>query len=131
MKRRHLIQAVPAALGMTIAGVPLHSLAQARKGVVNVLVQPEPPGLMMGIVQNGPTQLIAGNIYEGLLRYDEKLQPQPQLATSWTVSPDSKTYVFKLKPNVKWHDGKPFTADDVVFSCDVFLRRQYRGAGEG
>ena len=125
MKRRHLIQAVPAALGLSIAGVPLHSLAQAKKGVVNVLVQPEPPGLMMGIVQNGPTQLIAGNIYEGLLRYDEKLAPQPQLATSWTVSPDSKTYVFKLKPNVKWHDGKPFTADDVVFSCDVFLRKTH------
>ena len=69
--------------------------------MVNVLVQPEPPGLMTGIVQNGPTQLIAGNIYEGLLRYDEKLAPQPQLATSWSVSPDSRTYTFKLKPDVK------------------------------
>lgn len=125
MKRRHLIQAVPAAFGLSIAGVPLHSLAQAKKGVVNVLVQPEPPGLMMGIVQNGPTQLISGNIYEGLLRYNEKLEPQPQLALSWTVSPDNKTYVFTLKPNVKWHDGKPFTADDVVFSCDVFLRKTH------
>ena len=125
MKRRNLIQAGSAALGLSIAGVPLHSLAQGKKGVVNVLVQPEPPGLMMGIVQNGPTQLIAGNIYEGLLRYNEKLEPQPQLATSWTVSADSKTYVFKLKPNVKWHDGKPFTADDVVFSCDVFLRKTH------
>lgn len=125
MKRRHLIQASSAALGLSIAGVPLHALSQAKKGVVNVLVQPEPSGLMLGIVQNGPTQLISGNIYEGLLRYNEKLEPQPQLATSWTVSPDSKTYVFKLKPNVKWHDGKPFTAADVVFSCDVFLRKTH------
>jgi peptide/nickel transport system substrate-binding protein len=31
-------------------------------------------------------------------------------------------YTFKLKPNVKWHDGKPFTADDVVFTMDKFLR---------
>jgi peptide/nickel transport system substrate-binding protein len=125
MKRRHLIQAGTAGIGMTIAGIPLHALAQARKGVINVLVQPEPPGLMMGLVQNGPTQLIAGNIYEGLLRYDEKLVPQPQLATSWTVSPDSKVYTFKLKPGVKWHDGKPFTAADVVFSVDVFLRKTH------
>ena len=126
MKRRHLLQAAPAAaLGLSIAGVPLAALAQARKGTVNVLVQPEPPGLMLGIVQNGPTQLVAGNIYEGLLRYDEKLKPQPQLATSWTVSPDAKVYTFKLKPGVKWHDGKPFTSADVVFSCDVFLRKTH------
>jgi peptide/nickel transport system substrate-binding protein len=125
MKRRQLIRAGTAGIGMTIAGIPLHALAQARKGVINVLVQPEPPGLMMGLVQNGPTQLIAGNIYEGLLRYDDKLVPQPQLATSWTVSPDSTVYTFKLKPGVKWHDGKPFTAADVVFSVDVFLRKTH------
>lgn len=125
MKRRHLIKAIPAAVGLSIAGVPLAGLSQARKGIVNVLVQPEPPGLMIGIVQNAPAQMIAGNIYEGLLRYNEKLEPQPQLATSWTVSADKKTYTFKLKPNVKWHDGKPFSAADVVFSCDVFLRKTH------
>lgn len=126
MQRRRLIKLGAGSLGLTIAGVPLELLAQDRKGgTLNVLVQPEPPGLMMGIVQNGPTQLIAGNIYEGLLRYDEKLDPQPQLATSWTASADGKTYTFKLKPNVKWHDGKPFTSADVVFSVDVFLRKTH------
>jgi len=126
MKRRSLIQLGASSLGLTIAGVPLDVLAQDKKGgTLNVLVQPEPPGLMMGIVQNGPTQLISGNIYEGLLRYDEKLNPQPQLATSWTASADGKTYTFKLKPGVKWHDGKPFSAADVVFSVDVFLRKTH------
>ncbi|KAI9881877.1 MAG: hypothetical protein M1823_006410, partial [Watsoniomyces obsoletus] len=62
--------------------------------------------------------MIAGNIYESLLRYDDKLKPMPSLAESWEVSGDEKTYTFKLKPNVKWHDGKPFTADDVVFTMD-------------
>ena len=125
MKRRELIQLGASGLGLSIAGVPLGALAQARKGVINVLVQPEPPGLMLGMVQNGPTQLISGNIYEGLLRYDEKLNPQPLLATSWTVSPDGLVYTFKLKPNVKWHDGKPFTSADVVFSVDGFLRKTH------
>ena len=126
MQRRRLIQLGASSLGLTIAGVPLEVLAQDKKGgTINVLVQPEPPGLMMGIVQNGPTQLIAGNIYEGLLRYDEKLNPQPQLATSWTVAADGKTYTFKLKPNVKWHDGKPFSAADVVFSVDTFLKKTH------
>ncbi|MGT2492194.1 hypothetical protein ACU4GD_20860 [Cupriavidus basilensis] len=41
----------------------------------------------------GPTQLISSNIYEGLLRYDEKLEPLPALATSWTVSPAGTVYI--------------------------------------
>src|ERR1043166_217657 len=88
-------------------------------GVINAVIQPEPPGLMMAIVQNGPTQMVSGNIYEGLLRYDNKLQPLPGLADSWTVSPDAKVYTFKLKPGVTWHDGKPFTSADVLFSIEM------------
>jgi peptide/nickel transport system substrate-binding protein len=126
MKRRNLLKLAAAGAGLTIAGVPLHLLAAAKKeGVLNVLVQPEPPGLMLGITQNGPTQLIAGNIYEGLLRYDDKLNPQPSLASSWTVNKEGTLYTFKLKPNVTWHDGKPFTSADVVFSADVFLRKTH------
>ncbi|ARP79922.1 peptide ABC transporter substrate-binding protein [Bordetella genomosp. 8] len=126
MNRRELMKLGAAGLGISIAGVPLSALAQAKKGgTLNVIVQPEPPGLMLGIIQNGPAQMVAGNIYEGLLRYDEKLDPHPQLATSWTMSDDGLTYTFKLKPDVSWHDGKPFTADDVVFSADVFLRKTH------
>ncbi|EKF42967.1 ABC transporter substrate binding protein [Nitratireductor indicus C115] len=94
-------------------------------GRANVVIQPEPPSLMMGLVQNGPTQMVAGQIYEGLLRYDQKLQPMPQLAKSWDVSEDGLTYTFHLHDNVKWHDGKPFTSADVVFSADVFLRETH------
>ena len=93
-------------------------------GVVNAVIQPEPPGLMMGLVQNGPTQMVAGNIYEGLLRYSPKLDPLPGLAESWTVSEDGKTYTFKLVKGVTWHDGKPFTSADVLFSID-FLKQTH------
>jgi peptide/nickel transport system substrate-binding protein len=41
---------------------------------------------------------------------------EPALAESWQVSPDSKRVVFKLRPNLKWSDGQPLTADDVVFT---------------
>ena len=126
MKRRNYIQLGAAAAGLTIAGVPLQLLAAGKKGgTINAIVQPEPPGLMLGIVQNAPAQMVASNIYEGLLRYDEKLDPHPQLATSWTVNKEGTVYVFKLKQGVLWHDGKPFTADDVVFSADVFLRKTH------
>ena len=93
-----------------------------KGGALQVVVTPEPPGLMLGLTQNGPTQMIASNIYESLLRYDEKLNPMPSLAKSWEISPDQTVYTFKLQDGVTWHDGKPFGADDVVFSLDVFLR---------
>lgn len=94
-------------------------------GTANVVIQPEPPSLMMGLVQNGPTQMVAGNIYESLLRYDENLQPMPSLAKSWEVSEDGLTYTFHLEEDVKWHDGEDFTSEDVVFSVDEFLRETH------
>lgn len=59
------------------------------------------------------------NIYEGLVTYDPKtLQPLPQLAESWTVSPDGLVYTFKLRKDVKFHNGRAFTADDVKYSLE-------------
>ncbi|MEO9779710.1 MAG: ABC transporter substrate-binding protein [Sedimentitalea sp.] len=94
-------------------------------GTLNVVIQPEPPGLMIGLIQNGPTQMVAGDIYESLLRYDFDLQPEGQLAESWEISEDGKTYTFKLRDGVTFHDGKPFTSADVKFSMDVFLRESH------
>ncbi|MEJ8851288.1 ABC transporter substrate-binding protein [Variovorax rhizosphaerae] len=125
MQRRNLIKLGAATAGITLAGVPLHLLAAGRSGVINAVVQPEPPGLMLGIHQNGPAALVASNIYEGLLRYDEKVNPMPALAASWASNKEGTVYTFKLKPGVTWHDGKPFTSADVVFSADVFLRKTH------
>ncbi|MGY6570715.1 MAG: ABC transporter substrate-binding protein [Salinarimonas sp.] len=106
-----------------VAMQPKGAMAEPQRGgTVQLAVTPEPPSLMMGLFQNGPTQMIAGNIYESLLRYDQDLTPQPSLAESWEISDDELTYTFKLRENATWHDGEPFTADDVVFSLDVFLR---------
>lgn len=101
------------------------AVAQQDGGRLDIVVQPEPPGLMLGLVQNGPTQLVAGDIYEGLLRYNTDLDPQPGLAESWDISDDGLTYTFTLHDGVTWHDGEPFTAEDVVFSADVFLRETH------
>ncbi len=57
------------------------------------------------------------NIYETLVKRDnESLEIIPLLAESWQISDDKLTYTFNLKKNIKWHDGKPFTSEDVVFS---------------
>ncbi|MGQ0793755.1 MAG: peptide-binding protein [Deltaproteobacteria bacterium] len=59
----------------------------------------------------------SGNIYETLVRRDPKtLQITPLLADSWEISADKLVFTFRLKKGVMWHDGAPFTAEDVVFS---------------
>ena len=55
------------------------------------------------------------NLHEGLTRYDANLKIEPALAESWT-NVDPVTWRFRLRRGVTFHDGKPFTADDVVFS---------------
>lgn len=97
--------------------------AQTRGGTLNAIVQPEPPILMLGLNQQAPTQYVAGKIYQGLLTYDEKLKPLPSLAKAWKISDDGLIYSFELQQGVKWHDGKPFSSADVVFSIDQFLRK--------
>ncbi|MFY8082840.1 MAG: ABC transporter substrate-binding protein [Rubrivivax sp.] len=61
------------------------------------------------------TNAILQHAYEGLVRYNDKYEVEPALATKWTfVSPTQVR--FELRRNVKFHDGSPLTADDVVFS---------------
>jgi peptide/nickel transport system substrate-binding protein len=57
------------------------------------------------------------NIYDPLIRRDKNLKLEPALATKWGQS-DPTTWFFDIRPNVKFHDGSPFTADDVVFSLN-------------
>ncbi|MGI8687371.1 MAG: ABC transporter substrate-binding protein [Thermomicrobiales bacterium] len=68
------------------------------------------------------SNLVINLISEPLVSTDpDTLEPTPLLATKWDVSPDGKVYTFTLKPGVKWHDGEPFTADDVKFTYDLLM----------
>ena len=66
------------------------------------------------------TNRVLGQVYEGLVGRDKNFKIVPGLAASWT-QPDAKTWRFKLRPNVKFHDGQTFSADDVVFSAERAL----------
>jgi peptide/nickel transport system substrate-binding protein len=64
----------------------------------------------------------SGNVYETLIeRNNETLELDPVLAESWEISEDKLTYTFKLRQNVKWQDGEPFTSKDVVFSYQTIM----------
>jgi peptide/nickel transport system substrate-binding protein len=64
---------------------------------------------------------INGLVYSGLVRYDKNLQIEGELAESWEVSPDNLTITFHLRQGVKWHDGAPFTAEDVLFTYQLYV----------
>ncbi len=68
-----------------------------------------------------PNILFNKTLYSSLIKYDlDGVTPKPDLAESWS-SDDGKVWTFKLRKDVKWHDGKPFTADDVKFTFDAML----------
>jgi peptide/nickel transport system substrate-binding protein len=67
---------------------------------------------------------VEGAIFTGLVAVNEKLEMIPDLAERWAVSPDGKTWTFHLRKNVKWHDGVPFTAEDVKFTFDSILNQK-------
>ena len=66
------------------------------------------------------------NVYEGLVRYaDGTLQVEPALAESWSISEDGKTYTFKLREGISFHDGSPLTAEAVKFNFDRMLDEEH------
>ncbi len=62
------------------------------------------------------------NLYEGLVRFrDGTLEPEPALASSWTISADGKRYTFHLRQDVRFHDGSAFDAEAVRFNFERML----------
>ncbi len=59
--------------------------------------------------------------YDSLVQYNENYEPVPDLATEWSVSDDNLTWTFKLQEGVKWHDGEPFTSEDVKYTYELML----------
>lgn len=61
-------------------------------------------------------------IFSGLTAHDKNNKIIPGLAESWTLDKATNTYAFKLRKDVKWHDGKPFSAEDVKFTLDTIMK---------
>lgn len=70
-----------------------------------------------------PTAL--ANVFDGLARFDSSFELQPELATSWDIADDGLTITFHLRDGVTWHDGTPFSADDVKFTWESSLMQHH------
>lgn len=94
----------------------LSGAAFAQQGRLEIAVDQAPVGLDPHIVTAFSSFNVIGQIYDGLLEVNAALEVEPALATSWTVSDDGLTYVFQLRDGVTFHNGRAFTAEDVVYS---------------
>lgn len=100
----------------------LVGFATAQPGSVLRLAIPADP-LMNPLLGNDAAAVPLNRFfYNALTRPDpETFEPQPDLATSWSVSDDGLTWTFDVVTNATWHDGTPFTAEDVKFTYDTIL----------
>lgn len=94
-----------------------------------------PVNLEPGNITDGNSLIVQQQIYERLLEFKPGTTDlQPSLATSWSVSADGKTWTFKLRPGVKFHDGTNFDADAVKFNVERWWDAKnpngYRNAGK-
>ncbi|GAU85538.1 ABC transporter substrate-binding protein [Bosea sp. BIWAKO-01] len=105
----------------------LSAAAQADDGkpvpggtVIAALNSTTIPNLNTQMTSSVPALFAADVWADGLMTYDREANRVPRLAKSWTISEDGKTYTFNLREGVKWSDGKPFSAADVVFTLENF-----------
>ncbi|MCL4459311.1 MAG: ABC transporter substrate-binding protein [Chloroflexi bacterium] len=70
---------------------------------------------------------IVSLVFQGLTKVGDDGQIMPGLAERWEISPDGRVYTFYLRPGVRWHDGQPFGADDVVFTIKAIQDIDFQG----
>ena len=123
--RRDVLKTAPA---LAIAGaVPAIGLGAAdqggtgetpkRGGTLNVHISADQRIMNPALRASTGIYVIGGKIMEALVDLGPDGKPVPKLATSWSSTPDGRQITFKLREGVKWHDGKPFVAEDVQFSA--------------
>jgi peptide/nickel transport system substrate-binding protein len=78
-------------------------------------------GLIPNVLTDSASFEVGSLIYSGLVTRDKDLNIIGELAESWEFSRDCLDLTFRLRRNVRWHDGRPFTADDVVFTYETMI----------
>jgi peptide/nickel transport system substrate-binding protein len=111
-----LVLATAAAVAASASG---SAVAQTNKSQVNLAMVLEPTGLDPTTAPAAAIgEIVHYNVLEGLTKIREDGSVVPLLAESWTMDPDGRSYTFKLKKGVKFHDGEAFDASDVKFSFE-------------
>ncbi len=113
-------------LGLSAASlVALYAGTAKAAGSAILVIDADPPTLNLATTTDYAAGDVGAKILEGLIWIDRQYHAQPSLATAWEIAPDGRRYTFHLRPGVVWHDGKPFGADDVVFTFQQVLAKYH------
>jgi len=123
-------QATLAAAPSSVAGLMLtaEARAQQRGGTMVIAISGEPTAIIGFNHTDTGGHAVAANIFSGLIGFDADFRPTPELAESWQISEDGKTYTFRLNKAAKFHDGKPVTAEDVAFTFNDVVSKHHPSA---
>ena len=116
MKRRTLAVLLPL-LALAACG----QKGKHAESVVQRRLEGEPKTLNSLLATTDPENVVLALLERNLLEYDEKLDLVPGLAESVEVSPDRRTYTVRLRPDLRWEDGRPLTAEDVAFTIRTLV----------
>jgi peptide/nickel transport system substrate-binding protein len=123
-RRLIVVLALLAAVGLA-ACVPVSSVEKkGGDGEFRVLLTAEPVSLNPDIRNDDPAFNVAQGLFNKLVTLDADYRIIPDLATSWTIADDGRTYTFQLARGVQWHDGQPFTAADVKWTLETIAREK-------
>ncbi len=109
------------------SGAPAPDATPVRGGVLRVAHSGEPPTLDAHWTTGAPTQDVVVHLYEGLFALSASYQARPMLIEQWTVTPDRRTYTFRLRRSILFHHGREMTATDVVASLQRWGQVAARG----
>jgi peptide/nickel transport system substrate-binding protein len=124
------------AVGVAVVALFVSQLTTAR----NLVTVPDVGGVYFEGVAGAPQHLnpvlcalhdvdrdLCSLVFAGLTRLDDAGEIAPHLASTWSISDDGITYTFTLRPDAQWEDGRPVTADDVVFTTRLLQDPGYPG----
>src|SRR3981189_2617467 len=105
-------------LAATTVAIAAFAISPVSSQTVRYANQGELKSLDPYTLNESTTHAHLGNVYEGLIARDKNLKIIPALAESWETPEEPTRWRFHLRKGVKFQNGDPFTADDVVFSAD-------------
>ncbi|MCX8027397.1 MAG: ABC transporter substrate-binding protein [Thermodesulfovibrionales bacterium] len=105
-----------------------HNKSKNDKDTLIVAVSVEPKRLNPLYVSDSISHHVSSLIFRGLTRLKDDLIIEGDLATHWQIRDGGKEVVFHLRRDVLWHDMKPFTAEDVVFTCGLLTSKESTSA---
>ncbi len=125
MERRTLL-AGAGALSILAAGPARAQPPPRRGGTITVGLPPGIPSLDVMATTDDVGRVVNLHIYEPLVTRNEKLEPAPMLAESWSAAPDGLSYTFRLRSGITFHNGKAMTSADAKASIARYIRMSVR-----